>query len=54
MENSEFMNWFNELVEYAGKTDLCVNTEDPESYREYFEDGYSPEEAVREDNSYLD
>lgn len=51
MENSKFMDWFKDLVQYADKMELWVNTEDPESYRDYYDMGYLPEEAVIEDNS---
>lgn len=49
----EFKEWFIELIEYANEKGLPVNLEDPESYREYFEDGYTPRDAIEEDFSNL-
>lgn len=48
-KQQEFKDWFIELVEYGHENGLPVNYGDPESYKDYWEDGYTPSEALRED-----
>lgn len=47
MGNMDFESWFNHLVIYArdDNNEDLINKEDPESYRDYWEDGDSPEDT---------
>lgn len=49
MENSEFMTWFRQLVLEASQREVFIDTEDPESYRDYFDQGLTPDQAIDED-----
>lgn len=46
---SEFMEWFKELVEQGENRNWPINTEDPEAYRDYFDNGYDVDDAITED-----
>lgn len=49
MENSAFMNWFKQLVLEAAERGWYPDTEDPEYYRAYYNDGLTPDQAIDEE-----
>lgn len=50
-EETTFAQWFEIASKYAESLNYAVS-DNPEDYRGYYEDGYTPEEAIREDLSY--
>jgi hypothetical protein len=42
-----FETWFRKLTDYAALEGMSgiINADDPESYREHFDDGASPQDA---------
>jgi hypothetical protein len=46
-----FEEWFKQLLEYAAQmgAEGAVDIYNPESYREYYDDGDSPEDAYHDD-----
>ena len=49
---ASFDNWFKELIQIQ-KDSLVVEVEmAKDAWKEYYEDGYSPAEALSEDASY--
>lgn len=55
MSERKFDEWFAQLkVEMAKGGHPYANTEDQECWRCYWEEGYSPADALAEDASYAD
>ena len=57
--DEDFALWMQELKEYyldnvsdMTELDFDKNLSDPELWTEYFDGGYTPEEAAKEDMSY--
>lgn len=44
-----FQSWFKELLIAADAVGWRINLEHPLSYKEYFDDGHSPKEALDEE-----
>lgn len=54
MENGlTLYQWYIIAAKYALSLDYCLS-DDPKDYESYYDDGYSPEEAVKEEISYLE
>jgi hypothetical protein len=53
---TEFEDWFAELRELAApfieRGEIAADYLDPKSWRDYFEDGYTPARAWADDMSY--
>lgn len=50
-----FQEWFKELLEEGTKLEYpFVNENDPECWKDYYDSGYSPYDAILEDMSHLD
>lgn len=45
--------WWSAANEYAITLNYCTSG-NFEDYKDYFDDGYTPDEAIREDISYCD
>jgi len=41
-----FKAWYQELKRLAKKRDIRIDSNDEGMWREYWEDGYTPEEAI--------
>lgn len=50
---ADFPGWWSRYVALAEECNWFVS-DDPDSYREYYEDGDTPEEALAEEMSYCD
>lgn len=48
------MVWFTALAMEGQERGYPINSEDTESYRSYFDGGYTVEETIDEDSSHLD
>jgi len=54
MANITFEDWFKSLVDLSENTfGGIINKEDPEPYREYFNDGDTLEEVIKTEISYI-
>jgi hypothetical protein len=49
-----FETWFRKLTDYAALKGMSgiINADDPESYRDHFDDGISPQDAYGTEFSY--
>lgn len=52
MSKQSFESWYKKLVAYCMSYEWDISGSDPEAWRDYYNDGYSPEDAANEDMSY--
>lgn len=52
--DSAFREWWNRLLVAGDAAGFPINKGDPESYRDYFDEGSSPEDTIRTEMSYCD
>jgi len=51
MEKQDFYEWFKEMLDYANSKDWYVDTENPNDYKDSYEQGLTPEETIDDDMS---
>ena len=52
MQALTFGQWWDELLVVAVRLDWPVEPDDGSAWESYYDDGYTPEEAIQEDMSY--
>lgn len=55
MENKKpFEEWWEDFKSVCKRRELPINDQDAESYRDYYDDDYDPEEAAEEERQHFD